>query len=131
MSILDFFPMKSILRTLFQLTFVFARYSSIIISDALPLTNIVFDPHSKGVFLIWADYTDVAADSCSIISYLIPLSFRNSIILLKTTGDYFIYSSVFYYWFLFSIDYFSIFEICWQIFTSFILKLKIPLNFII
>lgn len=54
-NIFDFFPTHSIFLTLFQLTFLFALYKSMIIYDVFPLTNIVFEPHSNGVFLIWAD----------------------------------------------------------------------------
>lgn len=54
-NIFDFLPTNSIFLTLFQLTFLFALYNSIIISDVFPLTNIVFEPHSSGVFLICDD----------------------------------------------------------------------------
>ena len=68
-----------------------------------PVTNMVLDPHSSGVFLVFEDSLEVDADSCSNKVKGILFVSRYSMIVLKTAGDY--SSSTSYYF----IVYFYIF----------------------
>ena len=83
LHIAPFLPTFYSFRSLLQLTLRLARYIKSKIFY-FPLTNIVFAPHSNGVFLIIADYYDVLVGSCSITSNSRFFPLRKSIILSKS-----------------------------------------------
>ena len=74
-----------------------------------PVTIMVLEPHSRGVFLYSADSFDVRVAKCSITSNLMLLDVRYCTILLKVSSLYLVSStgdldSISFYIFFINVD---------------------------
>ena len=79
-----FLPIHYSFLSLLQLTLRFALQTSRKTSS-LPFTNMVLAPHSKGVFLMRADYSEVRVAVCYKVSKGLPSLVRNDCILRKSS----------------------------------------------
>lgn len=83
--ILLFLANSSTFLSLLQLILRLARYNRRN-RAYFPVTSMVFEPHSSGVFLSSADSCEVLVAACSITTNLTPLEVRYEVILLKTSS---------------------------------------------